>query len=289
MINQLLKRIISASLSLTMLIPCAAVAFAEDAEVREETPVYTHEMPELQEYGFVDSNGVKIEYGIYGDLDAEPLVLLPCNGNDMHGFDGNVLPELAQHFKVIAISPRGCGNSDRGEGKLTFAVESDDLVNVLDYLNIDKAHIFGFSDGANLGFVFTVAHQDRVLSLVAMSANINMWGTNPWDEIEIIFKFISYSIKAFITKDPADELKRDIEGMMVCQPNLTFRDLKTITVPVLNIFGEHDMIMRCHSKLITKCSGAEELMVIGGGHSTCFRYTDTILLPKILEFYDSLA
>ncbi|MDD6276306.1 MAG: alpha/beta fold hydrolase [Clostridia bacterium] len=283
-----LKRFISAVLAFSMLLPLTLCASAEEAENQEEQTVYEHEMPELKEYGFVDSDGVKIEYGIYGDLDAEPLVLLPCNGNGMHSFDGNVLPELAKHFKVIDISPRGCGNSDRGEGKLTFEVESEDLVNVLDYLNIDKAHIFGFSDGANLGFVFTVAHPERVLSLVAMSANINMWGTNPWDEIEIIFKYIAYSIKAFFTKDPADELKRDIEGMMVCQPNLTFCDLKKINVPVLNIYGEHDMIMRWHSKLITKFSGAQELMVIGGGHSTCFRYTDTILLPRILEFYDSI-
>lgn len=283
--NTKIKRIIGAVMALVMLMSFALPVSAAESEDQQ---VFEHEMPELKEYGFADSDGVKIEYGIYGDLEAEPLVLLPCNGNDMHNFDSNVLPELAKHFKVIAISPRGCGNSDRGEGKLTFEVESNDLVNVLDFLSIEKAHIFGFSDGANLGYVFTVEHQERVLSLIAMSANINMWGTKPSSEIGIIFSYIYLSIRAFITKDPADALKRDIEGMMVGQPNLTYRDLEKISVPVFNIYGEHDMIRRVHSKLITKHSGARELMVKGGGHSSCFNYTDSILLPNILDFYNSL-
>ena len=102
------------------LVMLMSFALPVSAAESEDQQVFEHEMPELKEYGFADSDGVKIEYGIYGDLEAEPLVLLPCNGNDMHNFDSNVLPELANHFKVIAISPRGCGNSDRGEGKLTF-------------------------------------------------------------------------------------------------------------------------------------------------------------------------
>ena len=76
--------------------------------------------------------------------------------------------------------------------------------------------------------------------------------------------------------------------MMVGQPNLTYRDLEKISVPVFNIYGEHDMIRRVHSKLITKHSGARELMVKGGGHSSYFNYTDSILLPNILDFYNSL-
>ncbi|MBQ2812996.1 MAG: alpha/beta hydrolase, partial [Clostridia bacterium] len=65
-----------------------------------------------------------------------------------------------------------------------------------------------------------------------------------------------------------------------------FDDLATIKVPVLNIYGEHDMIQRWHSRKITaSIDGAEELMIIGGGHSTCFEYTDTVIMPALLEFY----
>lgn len=247
---------------------------------------YAAQMPELSEYGFVENNGVKIEYGIYGDLNAEPLLLLPPNGGDMHCFDDSILPEMSKHFKVITVSPRYTGNSDMGDDGLTFEIMSDDLVVLLDTLGVEKTKIFGFSDGGNLGMVFTVAHPERVESLVIMGSNINPLGTKVFDQISIIWRYLGFAIKAAFTSDAEDIRRRDIQGLMVNQPNLTFKDLQTIEVPVLNIYGEHDMIKRIHSKRITKnIPNAQELMIVDGGHSTCFEYTDTVINPALLEFY----
>lgn len=247
-------------------------------------------MPEQIEYGFVDCGDVKIEYGIYGLTDGEPLLLLPPNGGDMHSFDGSILPEMAKHFRVITVSPRGTGNSGWVEGTMNFETMSEDLIKLLDYLKIEKTKIFGFSDGGNLGIVFTLAHQDRVESLVIMGSNINTLGTNTFDQIQITYQYIVLCVEAWIKGDNETKIRRDIKGMMVGQPSLTFKDISAIKVPVLNIYGEHDMIQRWHSKMITKSiEGAEELMVIGGGHSTCFEYTDTIINPALLDFYGVTA
>lgn len=248
--------------------------------------VYASQMPELSEYGFIESDGVKIEYGIYGDMNAEPLLLLPPNGGDMHCFDGSILPEMSKHFKVITVSPRYTGNSDMGNDGLTFEIMSDDLIVLLDNLGVEKTKIFGFSDGGNLGMVFTVAHPERVESLVIMGSNINPLGTKVFDQIGIIWKYLGLAIKAGFTGAAEDIRRRDIQGLMVYQPNLTFEDLQTIKVPVLNIYGEHDMIKRIHSKRITKnIPDAQEIMIVGGGHGSCFDYTDTIINPALLDFY----
>lgn len=244
------------------------------------------EMPELVEYGFVDCNGADIEYGIYGSRDAEPLLLLPPNGGDMHSFDGNILPEMSKHFMVITVSPRGTGNSDWIEGTMNFETMSDDLAVILDYLNIDKTNIFGFSDGGNLGVVFTLAYPEKVKSLAIMGSNINTWGTNTFDQIQITYQYIVLCVEAWLFGDEETKIRRDIKGMMVGQPSLTFEDISAIKVPVFNIYGEHDMIQRWHSKKITKSiEGARELMIVGGGHSSCFDFTDTIINPALLEFY----
>ena len=246
----------------------------------------TNEMPELMQYGFADSDGVKIEYGIYGDLNGDPLLLLPPNGGDMHSFDGSILPEMAKHFKVITVSPRGCGNSDRGNGKLTFEVMSTDLVILLDTLKIPKTKIFGFSDGANLGIVFTLLHQDRVSELAIMGANINTFGVKTFVQLGTDIEYLYLCADAFLTKDEKVALKRDICGMMVGQPSLRFKDLQAIKIPVLNMFGEFDLFKRWHSKMITKSiDGAQELMIIGGGHSSCFDQTDTVINPALLNFF----
>lgn len=271
-----MKKLISVILCLALLMCCAPVAYAQTESA----------MPELTEYGFVENDGVKIEYGIYGDLNAEPLLLLSPNGGDMHCFDGNILPEMSKHFMVITVSPRCTGNSDRGDDGLTFEIMSDDLVVLLDTLGVEKTRIFGFSDGGNLGMVFTVAHPERVESLVIMGSNINPLGTKVIDQIGIIWKYLGLAIKAAFTQTTEDLNRRDIQGLMVYQPNLTFKDLQTIEVPVLNIYGQHDMIKRIHSKRITKnIPNAQELMIVGGGHGSCFDYTDTIINPALLEFY----
>lgn len=268
-------------ISVVSLVLVFVIAFGSMTICSAQTSV-----PELKVYEVVNLDGVNIEYGIYGDLDAEPLLLLPPNGGDMHSFDGSILPEMAKHFKVICVSPRATGKSDWVEGGMTFEAMADDLANLLDYLNIEKTRIFGFSDGGNLGVVFTLAHQERVESLVIMGSNINTWGTNTFDQIQITYQYIILCIEAWLYDDIEYARRRDIKGMMVGQPSLTFEDISAIKVPVFNIYGEHDMIQRWHSKKITRSiEGAQELMIIGGGHSTCFDQTETVINPALLKFY----
>lgn len=274
-----MKKFISILLAISLIFSLGTIGFAETS-----IP-----MPEIKEYGFIDCGDVKVEYGIYGVENGQPLLLLPPNGGDMHCFDDSVLPEMAKHYKIITVSPRGTGNTNRGNEVITFEAMAEDLVKVLDYLKIKKTNIFGFSDGGNLGMVFTVNHPERVNSLVVMGSNINPLGTKVFDQISIIWKYLGLAIKAFFTQEEADIIRRDIQGLMVNQPNLTFKDLEQIKVPVLNIYGEHDMIKRIHSKRITRSiEGAQELMIIDGGHGSCFEQTDTVINPALLEFYSNV-
>ncbi len=266
-------RITALFLALSMVLCLSPVSCAAD-------------MPEMIASGFVDCGDIDMEYGIYGVAGGEPLLLLPPNGGNMHSFDGNILPEMSKHFMVITVSPRGAGNSGWAEGTMNFETMSEDLVKLLDYLKVEKTNIFGFSDGGNLGVVFTLAHQDRVKSLAIMGSNINTLGTNTIDQIGITIEYFYFYIKALITNDENDKIKRDTVGMMVGQPSLTFKDISAIKIPVLNIYGENDMIQRWHSKMITRSiDGAKEIMIVGGGHSSCFDYTDTVINPALLEFY----
>ena len=251
---------------------------------------YKTEMPEMKKYGFVTADdGIQIEYGIYGDESNEPMVVLPCNGGEMHNLDGSVLPELAEHFMVIAVSPRGTGNSGRGDCELTFEREAKDLVCLLDELGIEKTHLFGYSDGGNLAIVFAVNYPDRVLSLIPVGANISPWGTKINSQIPIITKYIRYAIEAYFTKDPKIALKRDIQKMMVTQPTLKFRDLKKITAPTLNIYADDDMMWPWHSQRITKSiPGAIELRVPDSGHSDILEFKDE-LFTKMFEFYKGIG
>lgn len=233
------------------------------------------------ECGFVTSGDAQLEYARYGDPTKESLVLISGNKSDMHGMDG-CLPYFTPYFSVLTVSNRATGNSTRGSGRLTFDVMANDLCAVLDALGIEKTHLLGFSDGGNLTLVFAVNHPDRVLSLVPMSANINPFGTKITKQIGICSNYFWKCVNAARTRDPELERLRDIQGLMVWEPTLRFSDLKTIQAPTLNIYGEHDMMRRSHSRRITRSiPGAQELMLKGVGHGVDWDQA----LPVIDEFF----
>ncbi len=242
--------------------------------------------PEADEVGFAHVNGIDMEYAIYGAENSQVMLMFPPNGNDMHNFDGNLLPYFAQEYKVITVSPRGSGKSGRGEGKLTFDLMASDVNEMLIQMGIESVYIFGFSDGGNLGLVFTLAYPEKVEKLAIMGANINPFGTKPSSQIGIVLEYAFLRVKYFFTKNPDDALEGDIIGMMVDQPTMKFKDLEKIDIPVINIYGQSDMMLRSHSKKITKSiPNCKELMVKGGGHSSCFDYTDELLAPTLLDFF----
>jgi pimeloyl-ACP methyl ester carboxylesterase len=62
--------------------------------------------------GFVEHDGVKIHYEIYGD--AEPTILLMPSWTLIHKrFWKLQIPYLARHFRVVTYDGPGNGRSDR--------------------------------------------------------------------------------------------------------------------------------------------------------------------------------
>lgn len=112
-----------------------------------------------------DSKGVKIHYVEAGR--GEPVVLI-------HGFDNSIDTEwlstgifdaLSKDFRVIALDCRGHGKSDKPHDPKQYgSLMVEDVANLLDHLNIGKAHIVGYSMGGNITAKFLTMYQDRVLT-----------------------------------------------------------------------------------------------------------------------------
>lgn len=267
------------------IIACVLIAFSLCVNICAAQ--YDHETPEPALTGFaLSDDGTPIEYAVYGSLDAEPIVLMSPNNGSMHAFDWDLVPELAKRFTVITFSTRGTGGTPLSDKKLTFEQDCVDLDAVLDELNVESFNVYGFSDGGNLGLVYTLKNPDRVRRLAIKGANLNTRGVKLITQLKTDWRFIRLSIDYFFTKDPVSLRRRNITGKMVGQPNMKYKDLEKITCPVLNIYGEHDISYRSHSKKITKSiNGAEELMIKGGSHTCSEREVNEVLLPAVLEFF----
>ena len=107
--------------------------------------------------------GLTLHYTISGD--GDPLVLLMGQSMGPAGRD-NLLNGLAQHYKVIAHDQRGIGRSQKlPEGALIDTMAAD-VIGLLDFLNIRKAHLLCHSTGCGMGHSIASSHPDRIDKLI---------------------------------------------------------------------------------------------------------------------------
>jgi pimeloyl-ACP methyl ester carboxylesterase len=121
--------------------------------------------------GTFDSNGVRIRYVTAGE--GKPVVLIHGWMADasMWGRDssGNPMPSTknAAGFRLIALDCRGHGQSDKPHDPALYGPEmAADVVRLLDHLQIEKAHLIGYSSGSYIAGKVASTHPDRVLSIV---------------------------------------------------------------------------------------------------------------------------
>jgi pimeloyl-ACP methyl ester carboxylesterase len=114
---------------------------------------------------YFDSDGVKIHYQVWGN--GDPVVLV-------HGFTASIdtnwvrpgiVPALAKEFKVIALDLRGHGKSDKPHDPAAYGDQmARDVVRLLDHLDVEKAHVVGYSLGGFITLKLLTLHPERFQS-----------------------------------------------------------------------------------------------------------------------------
>jgi pimeloyl-ACP methyl ester carboxylesterase len=117
--------------------------------------------------GFVERDGVRIYYEVYGS--GEPTVLLLPTWSIIHSRLWKLqIPDLARRFRVVTFDPRGNGRSDRpasaaAYGEAEFAA---DALAVMDATGTERAVLVTLSMGAQRGLLLASDHPERVAGAV---------------------------------------------------------------------------------------------------------------------------
>lgn len=194
---------------------------------------------------------------------GEPIFLLHGNGEDGTYFV-NQLSFFSDRYRVIAVDTRGHGKSPRGTEPFTMEQFAMDLKDLMDRLEIQKAVILGFSDGANIAIKFALRYPARVKALILNGGNLNTKGVKKRIQIpiEIGYRFA----KLFAGKSEEAKAHMEILGLMVHEPNIEPAALHTLQMPTLVIAGTRDMIKENHTKLIAGSIPNAKLSIIKGDH-----------------------
>ena len=190
--------------------------------------------------GYANIDDVRLYYEDHGE--GYPVLLL--HGGTMSGAESwsSTVPALAPKYRVIVPDSRAHGRSTDSEKPLSYALLTDNIVELMDNLEIQRAHVVGWSDGGVIGLDMALRYPDRVSKLVAYGTNFHYKGL-PEHAIEMTRNlspdtwqpWIAELVYRNIAPDPTQEavLLSKIRDMWLSQPNWTVDDLAKIRAPVL--------------------------------------------------------
>jgi pimeloyl-ACP methyl ester carboxylesterase len=117
--------------------------------------------------GFVDRDGVKLYYEVYGQ-DAETMVFLPPWSIVHSRVYKAQLPYFSERFRCVTFDARGNGKSDRPAEAAAYSLDHAiaDVVAVMDAAGAGKTILVGLSLGGLHACVLAAYHPDRVKAAI---------------------------------------------------------------------------------------------------------------------------
>ncbi len=161
---------------------------------------------------FTTSDGLRLRYAIddYTDpwREKDTVVMLHAAMGSSRRFYA-WMPHLARDFRVVRLDMRGHGESDApGEGQLEFARLGRDVVELLDHLKLESAHLAGSSAGGIIAQSVAIDHPDRVKTLASYAAVPGMKNSKT-DRASWLAKIGSKGIAGFLRETIADRIALD--------------------------------------------------------------------------------
>jgi len=164
----------------------------------------------------------------------------PANAN----YWGELVPALAPRYRVIVMDSRGHGRSSRDAQPYGYDLMASDVLALIDFLNIDKAALVGWSDGAIIGLDIAIHRPERRSKLFAFAANSDPSGVKDVNQSPVFTAFIARAKTEYEKLSPTpteyDAFLSQITKMWETQPHWTADDLAGIKVPTWIVDADHD-------------------------------------------------
>lgn len=239
-----------------------------------------------------DSNGVPIHYQVFGE--GKPIILV-------HGFASSIkgnwvntawIEALTPIRRVVALDCRGHGLSGKPHATQAYGGHEmvDDVVGLMDHLRIQKADLFGYSMGAAISLRVLVGYPDRFESVVLggignvvlarrREGRPNVAGALLTDNPSTISDPVARGFRVF-----AEANKNDLKALaayeQASREPVGRGELAQVSVPVLVVNGEADVLLGRPDQLVAAIPGAHLVKIPNRDHLTVVpdqRFKDAVV------------
>jgi pimeloyl-ACP methyl ester carboxylesterase len=205
--------------------------------------------------GYAAVNGINYYYAVYGT--GEPLLLLHGGLGQIDMFGPN-LTRLAQRRQVIGVDLQGHGRTELGDREISLIDMGDDMAGVLKQLGYDKVDVLGYSMGGGVAFQFAARHPEMVRRIVLASCPFAQDGfyAEMLPQQAAVGSAMAEQMKetpmykSYVAIAPhPEEFPRllDRMGAAMRKPYDWSADVRKLTMPVMLIYGDSDMIRLEHA------------------------------------------
>ncbi|RRI05949.1 alpha/beta fold hydrolase [Mesorhizobium tamadayense] len=238
---------------------------------------------------FAAGDGARVAYRLDGPEDRPVLMLSNSIATTFHMWDGQVA-ELAKSFRVLRYDFRGHGGSDAPAGAYSLDRLGRDVLELLDFLGIDRVHFLGLSLGGFVGQWLGIHAPERIERLILSNTSPHLGPASYFDgQIRSVLAARDLSATAdmfmhnwfpasmlagrneTVEQFHAAILTMSPQGLAGCFASVRDADLRRpislITAPTLVIGGVDDKVtLASHSQAIAAAIPGAELVLLPGVH-----------------------
>ena len=246
---------------------------------------------------FTTSDGIKIHYLTHGDSGSWVMLIHGYSDSAQRmWFNTGIAPEIAKRHRVVAIDNRNHGQSEKpvpgGSGR------AQDVIELMDHLKIDRAHIHGYSMGGGI--------VGQLLALIPNRFITAGFGGSGMSETNDAYRAAAEAMDDALPKATgadAEGMERFRARVAAARPQGSAAaatrapvppavDLTKLAIPILAVNGSYDNPYRKTHRLWREVQifqnvilpGKTHLTAIAAGAAPSQQYIDAI--AKFIDMYD---
>jgi pimeloyl-ACP methyl ester carboxylesterase len=250
-------------------------------------------MPTVPPAGYFDSGGLKIHYETWGE--GYPIVLVHGFASNLKGnwVDTGWVKTLQPVRRIVGLDCRGFGQSDKPHDAAAYEgyKMAQDVLNLTDFLGIEKTDLFGYSMGAFISAALMARHRDRFTSVI-MGGVGNVFAGPPAERNRAIADALLAEdpsqitdltgklFRAFAELDPNNDLKALAAVMGIVGEPIRPADYAGLDIPVLIVNGGNDVVAANVDQTAAGIPGAKLIMIPDTDHLTVVpdrRFKDAVV------------
>ena len=207
-------------------------------------------------------------YAIISKRQGPALLFLHGGMSSCASMLRSIGPYLRPYYNISAFDRRGHGRTADTEDEFHYDSMADETIAFIERLG-KRVHVVGHSDGAIVALFVALRRPDLLRRVVAVGGNFHFDGLVTMEPFDLDGPGFDVWAQKYATHSPdglahARTVVEKTLRLFATEPTLTADDLARITLPVLVMAGDDEVISLAHTCALYEALPNSQLAIVPG-------------------------